>query len=144
LRAPFIQPDARLGRVDRFKILCQGQPREVGNGSRQFYARRAAANDDEGQRFVSAGQERVAFRLLERQQQPAANLHRIFDRLQPRRVPFPLVMPEVGMPCAGGDDQIVVREFRAVAESYATRGGVEPGNLSQKGLYVARFAHDVT
>ena len=48
---------------------------------------------------------------LERQEHAAADLQRVLDRLQARRIARPLRMSEVRMRGAGGDDEIVVGHF---------------------------------
>ena len=55
-----------------------------------------------------------AFRPLERGQHAAADLGRVLDRLEPGGEARPLVVPEVGVVRAGGDDERVERDRAAV------------------------------
>ena len=69
---------------------------------------------------VSSAARRAASALalgpLEREQHAAAHLERVFQRLQARRVRPPVVVAEVRVRRAGGDDQVVVGELGAVGE----------------------------
>ena len=60
----------------------------------------------------------LALGALEREQHPPPDLERILQRLQAGRDPAPLVVAEVRVGRAGGDDQEVVVE-RAVGEEQA-------------------------
>ena len=48
--------------------------------------------------------------LLEGEQDPAADLEGVLERLQPRRVRLPFVVAEVGVARAGREDEVVVRQ----------------------------------
>src|SRR6185437_752803 len=112
-RPGFEQDDARLLRVDMPEIARQRLVRELGDGSGELDSGRAAADHDEGQQRGAARRIATGFGLLESEQQPAADEQRILDALQSRREAAPLVMAEIGMGGAGGDDERIVWDARA-------------------------------
>ena len=67
-------------------------------------------------RSLLAGRVGLALRLLEGEQDAAADLDRVLERLQPGRVLLPVVVAEVRVSGAGGEDQEVVGE-RSVGEA---------------------------
>ena len=81
-----------------------------------FDAGRAGADDGEGQQLPAPLRIAGPFGLLERAQDPAPQLERVVDRLHAGREFGEVVVAEVGLAGAGGDDQGVVRGFVAVAE----------------------------
>src|SRR3546814_1339083 len=83
----------------------------------QFHAGRPAADDGEGEQRAFRG--RIGFRLgpLERGQDPATDVQRVVERLQPWRVRGPLVVAEVGVGGAAGQQQVVVAQRVAALRS---------------------------
>jgi hypothetical protein len=80
----------------------------IRDGACHLDARRATAHHDEIQEtapLVSVG---LGLGTLEREQDAAAQVRRIVDRLQAWSVGRP-IMPEIGVLGAGGDDEIVKR-----------------------------------
>jgi hypothetical protein len=101
-----------IARVDGSKVVTQGVPGQLGDLSRHLHARGPRPDDDERQpRSPTPG---VGFHLgrLEGAQDPPADLERALQRLHLRRNPAPLVVAEVGVPRAPGDDQGVVPDRR--------------------------------
>ena len=83
--------------------------------------------------------------LLERAQNPAAQLQRVVDRLHAGREFGEVVVAEVGLAGAGGDDQGVVGGFVAVAEQLRDDvlvGEVDVGDVAEQHLDVALLAQD--
>ena len=85
---------------------------DLGHRAGHLDAGRAAADDDEGQPGVPADRVGLALGALERQQHAAADLQRVLEALEPGRERLPLVVAEVGVAGAGGDDQVVVATAR--------------------------------
>ena len=63
--------------------------------------------------------------LLERQQDTATQIGGVVDGLQPGRRVSPVVMTEVGVLCAGRDDEIVIGNAVAFGLHF-TAGRVDP------------------
>ena len=132
LGAGLDQDDPRVSRVDVAKITRQREAGDLGDRARHLDPGRSAADDDEGHQRFAPGRIWLALRLFERRQDAAADVERILQGLQTRRVGRPLVVAEVGVVRAGGEDQVVVREASPVilVEDDLLRrdiDGVDPG-----------------
>jgi hypothetical protein len=111
---PSTEHDAgRLG-TDAPKVLRERLPRDLGERAGQFHAGRSGADDDERQQPAPLLRVALALGRLERQQHPPPHLERVVQRLQAGCARLPLRVAEVGVRCAGGDNQIVVRDLIAV------------------------------
>ena len=91
-------------------------PRQLGDLAGELHAGRPAADDDEGQPLaVALRDRRLELGHLEGAEDPPAQLEGVVDRLHARCAARELVVTEVGLAGAGGDDQAVVRDLdRAV------------------------------
>ena len=78
----------------------------------------------------------LALGAFEGQQQAAADLGGVLDGLQAGRDGFPLVVAEIVVGGAGGDDQRVVGHF-AVAQDDLAVGGVEIDDFAEQDFGVA-------
>ena len=92
---------------------AQGVLGDLGQRAGHLDSRRAAADDRERQPRGARGAVLAALGALERADDPRAQRQRVGERLQPRRVPGPVVVAEVAVGRAGGDDQVVVGQDRA-------------------------------
>ena len=103
------QDDPRLAGVDAAEVLAQRAVGELGDLAGHLDPGRAGADDDEGQQpldlLLGLGQ----LGELERAEDPAAQLEGVVDALHAGRELGEVVVAEVGLPGAGGDDQRVVR-----------------------------------
>ena len=101
----------------------------------QLDAGRPATDDDEG--HPEPLERGVARRLgdLESPVDPAPELHGVVDRLHPRRDQRELVMAEVGLAGAGGDDEAVVGVLTDLA---GDTGGVDDPALQVEPGHSAR------
>ena len=95
-------------RVDLPEVVLEHSSRQLGDLPGDLDPGRAAADDDEGE--PPPPLLRVALELghLEGPEDPAPQLERVVDRLHSGRPARELVVAEVGLPGAGGDDQAVV------------------------------------
>ena len=109
-RAAFEQDDLRGTGIEVAEVLRQRVARDLGERAGHLDAGRTAADDDERQLRGAARGIRLTLGALEREQHAAADLERVFERLQPGRVRPPVVVAEVRVRRAGGDDQVVVGE----------------------------------
>ena len=91
---------------------------------------------------MMAGQRRFAFCEFVCQQNTAAHLQRIFHGLQPRSERLPLVVPEVGVSCARGNDQVVVGEFEFMQLDDAALE-VEAEHITQQDLHILMLGEDL-
>jgi len=73
-----------------------------------------------------------ALSLLERRQDPPPNLRRLFESLQAGREILPLVLSEVAVPRAAGEDEIVVLELvrSAVEDSVFQIDSIDPPQVN--------------
>src|SRR5579863_3224496 len=104
--------DMRSSRIDLSKILCQRMPANLGQSSREFHSRRAAAHDYKIQRLVRVALRGLAFSEFKSQEYPAPDLNRVLDRLKPRRKIFPFVVTEISVASTRGHNQGVIRNFQ--------------------------------
>src|SRR5690349_892615 len=93
--------DARAARIDVAEIGSERLARQFGDGTGELDAGRAAADDRESQKRTPLGRIGCHLRLLERQEDPAADRRRVLDLLESWRCPFPIVVAEVSVPRAG-------------------------------------------
>ena len=94
----------------------------------QLDARRAAADDHEGEKGGAAFGIGLALGALQRQQNPAAYRRGVFESLEPGCIRLPFVVAEVGVARAGGENQAVEVHGGAVFEQYAARADVDPAH----------------
>ena len=96
--------------IDGVEFRSQRLPRNLAKRAGELNAGRAAANQDERQQPPLIDRVRFAFGLFEGQQQPPPDPQRIVEGLETRSSLRPVVVAEVCMRRARGDDQIVVCE----------------------------------
>ncbi len=88
--------------------------RDLAQRAREFDARRAGPDHHKcqpGLPFIGVD---LALGKFKRRKNPPANLQRIADAFQAWRILRPVVVAEVRMPGAGGDNQIIVRKLAVV------------------------------
>ena len=111
-RARLDQHDARVAGIDVAEVVTQRHMRQLGDGARHLHAGRAAADHHEGEEALPLFGRRRRFGVLEGRQDAAADAGGVVDVLQAGRHALPVVVAEIGVPCAGRDDEIVVRRPR--------------------------------
>jgi hypothetical protein len=84
----------------------------------------------------------LPLRPLEGQERAPPYEERVLERLQPRGVEGPFVVAEVGMGCAGGQDQEVVADL-AVRQDHLAGAGVDAQDVAQQHGDVRGSAQDV-
>ena len=101
------EDDPRAGAVEVTVVALARPASELRDLTRDLDTCRPRSDDRERQlRVLSLGSH---LGHLESAEDPFAQLKRVVDRLQARRVRRDLVVPEVRLACTGGDDQAVVR-----------------------------------
>ncbi len=102
----------------------------------------ATADDDKVQFRLNARLQHLAFGEFKSKQDAAADLGGVFKALEAGSEPGPLVVPEVGVRGAGGDDEVVVLEAGAGVEQNAARSDVESDDLVHEDFGVGMAAQD--
>ena len=147
LLPPVDQNDPDRGGIDVAEVVPEAAVGELADLPRQLDTGRPCADDDEG--HPEPLQRRVAEVLgdLERAVDAAPQLHGVVDRLHAGGDHGELVVAEVRLPGAGGDNEAVVGEL----VDFAREGGgvhhpplqVEPGHLGEDDLDVLAPAQGV-
>ena len=122
---------ASCGRIER-KSRAERVVRDLAERARELHAGRPAADDHERHPCLAEARDGLALGRLERDQDPAPDLGRVVDGLEPGRERRPLVVPEVAVARAGRDDQRVVRDRAAVRQHDLARLGIDPHRLAQQ------------
>jgi hypothetical protein len=81
--------------------------------------------------------------LLEGEQDAPAQRHRVVERLQPRCMRGPLVVTEVGVRGAAGNEHKVIGQRGAVGQRHALRSAVDGSDLAQAHGDIALAGQDV-
>ena len=125
----FHQHDPRASGVDASELFRQGVVRDLDHRAGHLDTGRARADHDEGhpgfaQRLVGA-----TLGVLERADDARADAEGIGQGLEAGRVFGPVVMTEVAVRGASGNDEVVVRQRVATVEGDALRRCVDVGDL---------------
>src|SRR6202040_1750512 len=107
----------------------------------QFDSGRTASDDHEGKPGLTFGWVFLALRLLEREQHAAAHRRRILDAFEPRGVRRPFVLPEITVPSAGRDNEIVERNTLLGQTNLACRV-VHTDHLTETNGHVSLVSQD--
>src|SRR6185503_17094383 len=101
----------RIARIEVAEFAAQGMARDFGERAGKFNPGGAAADDDESETGGAPRGVGLAFRALEREQNAAADLVGVLQRLQARRVLRPGVVAEIAVGGTGGEDQAFVGDL---------------------------------
>ena len=129
------QDDAGGGGVDAAEVAAQGAAGELGDLPGHLHAGGAGADDDEGQQPVDLGLVLGELGQLEGAEDAAAQLEGVVDALHAGGELGEPVVAEVGLPGAGGDDQLVVGVHGGPAEDLRgdrAGGEVDVGDLAEQ------------
>src|SRR5579863_2995156 len=138
----FDEDDAGFRRVNVAEVIEERVVRDFAESAGEFDARWAGADDDEseaGADFFGIG---FALGGFESKQDAAAHVGGVFDGLQAGSELFPIVVAEILVAGAGGDDERVVFGG-AVAEDDAAIGGVNLHGLAEQYLRVFLALEDI-
>jgi hypothetical protein len=142
-RAGLDQAHARGRWVDVAELALERVPRNLGERAGQLDAGRAATDDREMQPRVASRGIALGLCVLEREQQAPAQQQCVVERLQARCVRGPLVVSEVGVSCAGREQQRVVVDRVAVAEHDSPRRRFDANDVGQADFHVRLGTQDV-
>ena len=129
----------RCCRIEATKFLVHAKPSEFGDRACKLYTRRAAADDEEGQQRLTLLQVVSGFRTFKCREYAATNLRRIFYALQAGREGRPLILAEIAVRRAGGQNQIVIWDL-LVAHHDSPACSVNGGNRTEQHPDVERVA----
>ena len=124
--------DSGLARVDGAKVTDQHRASDVGERACELDACRPGADDDESHERSARLFIRLVLRMLERKQHAPANLERILEGLQRRRITLPVLVAEVRIAHTRGEDQIVVPQRLAFLDANDSRFQVDGGDLAEQ------------
>src|SRR5690606_4478080 len=109
------EDDAGGGGVDAAEVAGQGAAGDLGEGAGHLDAGGCAADDDEGEDGAAVHRGGLALGGLEAEEAALADLGGAVDGLEAAGDGAPLVVAEVRVGGAGGDDEVVVGDL-AVGE----------------------------
>ena len=130
-RAGLDEEHPRLARIDAAEVPPHHLARDLADRARKLDAGRPAAHDHERHQLPPALLVGLALGPFEGGHDAPADLEGVVEALQPRRRPLPLVVPEVGVPDTGGEDQVVVGKLTvgehdpAAGRSTATTSAIQ-------------------
>ncbi len=122
--------------------MPQRLPRNLCKSAGQLDTGRAAADEDKREQLLTARGIGLALGPLERKQHTPPDLERVLERLEPRRVSRPLLVPEIGMARARGHDQKVVVEHGAVGQDDPAAGRLDRAGLAKQHANVCGAPED--
>src|ERR1039458_1943477 len=128
--------DGALRRVDAAKVVPQRIVGDLPQRARQFHACGARAYNRERQPRAAFRGVRLALGAFERQQNAAADLRGVFDGLESRRQRRPIVVTEIMMMRAGGQNQRVVWRL-SIVQTHAAAFHVDVSHLGHPHARVA-------
>ena len=116
------QHDAHRGGIDAPELRAQCRAHEHRDRAGHLHAGGPGADQHEREQIAMQRGIFLGLGLLERLENPVADADGVGEGLQPRREPLELVVPEVAVPHAGREDQVVVRDRHAAAGRPYRRG----------------------
>ena len=135
-------------RIEPTELALQAAHGQLPHLAGELDAGGPGADDDDRQPLRPLGRVRRHLGHLEGAEDAPAQLHGVVDRLHPRGVPSELVVAEVGLLAAGGDDQAVVGKLEVVQVGGRRRlhdpaVEIEVGHLGQLDAHVLGPPDDV-
>ena len=127
---------------DVAEVLGHIEACDVADGPSEFDAGGASADDDEVERGMGSGLHHLALGELEGEEDAAADFGGVFDGFEAGGDGGPLILAEVGVGGAGGEDEVVVFEVGAGPEENAVLVEGEAGGLIHEDFDVAMVAED--
>jgi hypothetical protein len=111
-RRTFDQDDARFGGINPPEIPVQHRARQFGECARQFHAGRSAAHHHDRHQTLAFGGIGFVFRLLEGEQDLAADAQGVVEGFEAGRELFPLGMTEVTGLAPQREHEIIIIQRR--------------------------------
>ena len=132
------EEDPRRARLERAEVAAQRVAGDLGDLPGELDARRPCADDDEREPGGTPLGILLDLGGFERREDPAAHFERALEQLHVGRERAPVVVPEVRIARAAGDDQAVVRDrvlgiaVRKRADEHAALAQVEAGDFAEQ------------
>ena len=141
------QDDARGDGIDPSELGAQRGPHQHRQRAGHLDPGRSGADEDERQEIAMPARILLGLRLLERPQNSVSDRDGVREALQAGRELLELLVPEVAVPHAGRQDQVVVREryVRAIgrARADATPVLVDGGDFTHENGRIPLLAENV-
>ena len=125
------------------EFRCQGVARNLRQGTGEFDAGRAAADNRESQPRLATLRIRLQFGAFKCGQDLRANGQRVIQGLQAARMFGPIIVTKVGMGRAGGDDEIVVLKG-LLAQVHALRREIDRLHLAHQHRSIRLATQDMS
>ena len=146
LRRSVEQDDAGVPRVDVAELVRERLVRQLGDLAGHLDTRRARADDDEGEQPLAVLGVGRRLGELEGTEDAPPQLERVVDVLHARRVAGEVVVAEVRLAGAGGDDEAVVGRDGRLVQRVRGDGAaldVDLGDVAEDGAHVLVAGEDV-
>ena len=131
----------RHRRIDMTKIVRHIKPRNVADRAGQLHTRRAAANNDKVQSRMRSSLHHLPLGQLKSEQNPAANLGRVLDSLQPGSKLRPVVPAKVRVRRARRENQVVVLQLARRSSDERVVRKIEPDRFIHQHIDIRMIAH---
>src|SRR5688572_29267482 len=113
-----------------------------GERARELHPGRSAADEHEGEQLLPSETIPLPLGPLEREKDATPDTERVLECFQTGGMRPPLVVSEVRVARAGGDDQIVVVEACAVGQQHASPRRVDRRGLTKEDVHIGRSPED--
>src|SRR5579862_1641294 len=141
-RACVKEENACLPRIDVAEVALHEDLRDVADSAGKLYASGAAADDDKIERRMPAMFFHLALGKLKGEQDPSANLERVFNGFETGCKRRPVVVAKIGMCGTGGNNEVVVAELGSGSEGDAAARHIDSSDLVHQNFCVGLVAKD--
>ena len=124
------QHDAGAPRIDAAEFILQRVLCDLAHRAGHLDARRPAADDDKSHPGLALGGVSAALGVFERADHLRADVKSVGQRLQPRRETCPVIVAEIAVRRARGDDQVIEDYVLTVVERDLRSGCVDRRDFS--------------
>ena len=127
---------AGLAGIDVAELAGQRLLRQLGDDAGELDAGGTAADDAEGHQRPAPLAIGLALGLLEGEEQAPADRRRVLEGLEAGGRGLPLVVAEIGVAGAGGEDEGVIGHLAAVGQQHPAPRPVDAGGAPEQGRHL--------